>query len=79
MMTQRSGMERGKEAQEENDIYIHTYNYGWFVLLYGRNQHKIVKHFSTPIKKKKRIHLAMQGMQVQSLVEELGSHMPQGN
>ena len=23
------------------------YNYGWFMLLYGRNKHNIVKHFSS--------------------------------
>ena len=32
-----------KEAQEEGDVY----NYGLLVLLYCRNQHNIVKQFSS--------------------------------
>ena len=31
--------------QEGGDIYI--YNCDWFVLLYSRNQHNIVKQFSS--------------------------------
>ena len=32
-----------REAQGEGNIYIHTHTYNWFALLYGRNQHNIVK------------------------------------
>jgi len=28
-------------------VLINQYNYDWFVLLYGRNQHNIVKQFSS--------------------------------
>jgi len=38
--------EEEREAQEGGDLY----SYGWFALLYGRNQHNIVKQFP-PIKK----------------------------
>ena len=34
----------GMEAQEGEDIYI---NYGWFTLLYCKNQYNIVKQFSS--------------------------------
>ena len=34
----------GREVQEEEDI---MYTYGWFVLIYGRNQHNIVKQLSS--------------------------------
>ena len=34
----------GKEVQEEEDI---CYTYGWFMLMYGRNQHNIVKQLSS--------------------------------
>ena len=32
-------------------IYIYIYTYNWFVLLYGRNQHNIVKPLSSNQKK----------------------------
>ena len=36
------------EKKEGGDItYIYIYNYNWFVLLYGRNQHNILKEFSS--------------------------------
>ena len=33
--------------QEGGFIYIYIYNCDWFVLLYSRNQHNIVKQFSS--------------------------------
>ena len=45
VMTPRGEMGWGLEAHEGGDICI--YNYGWFVLLYGRNEHNIVKQSSS--------------------------------
>ena len=44
--------EGGREAQEEGDIYIYIYIYIYiimtdFELLCGRNQHSIIKQFSS--------------------------------
>ena len=36
-------MGRGEKIQEEGTFY----NFDWFELLYGRNQHNIVKQFSS--------------------------------
>ena len=33
----------GREIQEGGDLYT----YGWFMLIYGRNQHNIVKQLSS--------------------------------
>ena len=46
------GVGEEEEAQEGGDIYV--YNYGSFVLLYGRNQHNIVKQFSSNLKINKK-------------------------
>ena len=35
-------------------VYIHVYACGWFMLIYGRNQHNIVKQLSTSRKIKNR-------------------------
>ena len=43
MMTERAGMGRGEIKKE--GIYIYSYN--WFALLYGRNQHNMVKQLSS--------------------------------
>ena len=39
--------ERNKKKREGIYTYIYIYNYNWFVLLYGRNQHNILKEFSS--------------------------------
>ena len=36
------GVEAGREVQEGN-----MYTYGWLMLMYGRNQHNIVKQLSS--------------------------------
>ena len=36
------GLGGGREVQEGGDMYT----YGWFMLMYGRNQHNIVKQLS---------------------------------
>jgi len=48
-VTQRGGIGAG-EAQEKGDIHIYIYNYDWFMLIYGRDYHNIVKQF--PSRKK---------------------------
>ena len=35
------GLGEGREMQEVRNIERDIYNYGWFMLLYGRNQHII--------------------------------------
>ena len=52
VVTWRMGVGEEEEAQEGGDIYV--YNYGSFVLLYGRNQHNIVKQFSSNLKINKK-------------------------
>ena len=47
------GMRVRKKAQEEGCIHTHTHIYilnSWFTLLYGRNQHNIVKQLSSQLK-----------------------------
>ena len=36
-----------KNLSQEDDIYIYKYSYNWFALLYGRNQHNILKELSS--------------------------------
>ena len=50
--------------------------YGWFMLMHGRNHHNIVIILQLKKKKKKDSVLPMQGVHGQSLVGELGSHVP---
>ena len=35
-----------KKNKKGEDIYVCVCNYGWFLLLYGRIQHNIIKHLS---------------------------------
>ena len=37
------GVGGGREVQDGGDICLYIYTYCWFMLLYGRNQHNIVK------------------------------------
>ena len=46
------GWGKRREAQEGGDIYV--YNYGSFVVLYGRNQYNTVKQFSSNLKIKNK-------------------------
>ena len=46
------GVGKEGEAQEGGDIYV--YNYGSFVVVYGRNQYNIVKQFSSNLKIKNK-------------------------
>ena len=38
----------GKEVQEGGAIHVHTY--GWFMLMYGKNQNNILKQLSSNLK-----------------------------
>ena len=66
MIDDSVGFSRKKERGEFKDgnrsrgrKYIYIYSYDWFILLYGRNHHNIVKAANLQFKKKKERGIAL--------------------
>ena len=65
---------RGREAQEKGDIHIYIYMTEYFLLMYGKDPHNIVKKFSN--KKKKKEEAQMLRWKRRQLAREQGKSVP---